>query len=69
MSTDYSNILLCPGTVPAPPTPPRPQVLEFARSLLDSHSLETLYYGNISKAQVRGGETGSRPNSYLPIVC
>ena len=32
------------------------QVGSFARSFLDTHSLECLFYGNISKQQVRSGE-------------
>ena len=30
-----------------------PKVVEFAKTFLDSHSLESLYYGNLSKEQVR----------------
>ena len=30
-----------------------PQVVEYAKTFLDSHSLETLYYGNLSKGQAR----------------
>ena len=29
------------------------QVVEYAKTFLDSHSLETLYYGNLSKGQAR----------------
>ena len=29
------------------------QVVEYAKTFLDSHSLETLYYGNLSKDQAR----------------
>ena len=29
------------------------QVVEYAKTFLDSHSLETLYYGNLSKEQAR----------------
>ena len=29
------------------------KVVEFAKTFLDSHSLESLYYGNLSKEQVR----------------
>ena len=29
------------------------EVVEFAKTFLDSHSLESLYYGNLSKEQAR----------------
>ena len=29
------------------------KVVEFAKTFLDSHSLESLYYGNLSKEQAR----------------
>ena len=29
------------------------QVVDYAKTFLDSHSLETLYYGNLSKGQAR----------------
>ena len=33
------------------------QVVDFGRNFLDSHSVESLFYGNISKQQVRSGGT------------
>ena len=30
-----------------------PEVVDFAKTFLDGHSLETLYYGNLTKEQAR----------------